>query len=197
MKHIKLFEQYTPGSSGGVQVGHIFDGGYNFFPFVADTQTVDEYEKKNQQLEFPTEIWPTQGYAELPEALFIVMRSDSTSGEDYFLEMKGISNDLANRIISIGGQLMYATGSSGSFESIPRDFTPDKRACEKALKLGGYNGPRPIDKYYDEPADLAVAVIPNLKLNAVYKPSWQGAGSMPFAISKKYPVTDSPIMSMI
>ena len=112
-------------------IGYSFTGGHGSHPSIL---TDSEIEKMgNDSYGF----WPLEEIQEVPEALLCIF------DDDILWDIRGISNELAQKIIDAGGSDFYYEGDEG-FEE----------ACELAILKG--NSP------------VQVAVIQSVSLNTIY-----------------------------
>jgi hypothetical protein len=152
MKHIKLFEAWDQEMAEQTQIllGFFADGGYGSHPTIIESSMLPAIENHPMNLIFIE----TEELSEMPEALLVIHNDYEAlpiEGQVESWVIRGISNDLANSIISAGGTDMYINQDPNSSPGV-----------KEAFKLAG------IEENLDSNAVTILCVIPDAKINTVY-----------------------------
>jgi hypothetical protein len=149
MKHVKLFEAWDQEmTKSEILVGFFADGGKGSHPSIIDAEMKDQIESHPADLYFIE----TEVLSEMPEALLAIYDSNDLNAHSSSVSgwiIKGISNELAEAIISSGKTDIYGS---------------DDPSSREAFALAGFEDLLDGDGY----AYSILAVIPNVKTNTVY-----------------------------
>ena len=152
MKHVKLFEAWDQEmSKPEILVGYFSDGGMGSHPGVIDRESYDKIKSHPQGLFFTI----TEELQEVPEALLTVYYPDKE------WDIKGISNELANQIIAVGGTDSYDNQDVNWVSGTATRSQEENEINRRAFELAG--------KTYKAGEEFTpLIVIQNIELNTVY-----------------------------